>query len=532
MSDGPLQADVCIVGAGAAGAIATLELARRGLRVVTLEAGPRYDAAGRAGEARRAARGDAPWVAPVRELLRYTARGGVAYELGPRRVRAVGGTTLHWEGYTLRLHSDDLRLRTQYGLADDWPITYEDLEPYYVRAEQALGVAGVADDPSGPPRSVEFPLPPFPFSHTDHIFAEACGRLGVALHHLPQARNSIPYDGRSQCRACSTCEACPTGAKASVDLTHIGRAEATGNVTLASGAVVIRLDTDGTGRVEQAVYVDPTGVRRTARAGVFVLAGGAVENVRLLLASRSRTFPDGLGNRSKLVGTHFTSHPAVDVTGRVERAVRPYRIGFSTAMSRQFALGPDRARRAPFILEFLNSAGLPPHLLALTSGLSGDAVQRHVAREFGHTLGIRIYCEQLPDPGNTVDLDPSVTDHLGMPVPRLTWNVGDYERRGLDEAATLATRILQAAGATDVRTGRLSVAAHQIATHRMGRDAAHSVTNSDLRIHDVPNVYLLGSGVFPTASASPPTLTIAALAIRAAEHIAASLQSGVGRRET
>lgn len=527
MSDAVLEADVCVVGAGAAGAVATLELARRGLRVVTLEAGPRYDTAARAVEARRAARGERPWIAPVRELLRFTNHGEVPYELGPRRVRAVGGSTLHWEGYALRLHPEDLRLRTQYGLGDDWPIAYEDLEPYYVRAERALGVAGASDDPLEPPRSAAFPLPPFPFSHTDHVFAGACGGLGVMLQHLPQARNSVAYGGRPQCRACATCEACPTGAKASVDLTHIGRAEATGNVRVVSGAAVVRLDADPAGRVERAVYADAGGVRRTARARVFVLAGGALENVRLLLLSRSRAFPHGLGNRSRRVGTHFTSHPAVDVTGRVEQAVRPYRIGFSTAVARQFALGTERARRAPFILEFLNSAGLPPHLLALTSGLSGAALQRHVVREFGHTLGIRIYCEQLPDHGNTVDLDPSSTDHLGVPVPRLTWSVGHYERRGLDEAVALAGRILRAAGASDIRTGPLSVAAHQIATHRMGRDSDHSVTDADLRMHDVPNVYLLGSGAFPTASASPPTLTITALAIRAAEHIAAGFGGAV-----
>ena len=530
MSDAPLDADVCVVGAGAAGAVATFELVQRGLRVVTLEAGPRYDAGARAIEARKAARGEVPWVAPIPGLLRYTARGGAAYDLGPRRVRAVGGATLHWEGYALRLHPDDFRIRSQYGVGEDWPIRYADLEPYYVRAERALGVAGASDDPWGPPRSEEFPLPAFPFSHTDQIFARACRDVGVTLHHLPQARNSVAYDGRSPCRACATCQACPTGAKADVDVTHIARAEATGRLILIPGAAVVHLDADTDGRVAQAVYVDAGRTRRTARARMFVLAGGAVENVRLLLVSRSRAFPDGLGNRTGLVGTHFTSHPAIDVTGRVDHAVRPYRIGFSTAMSRQYAVGPDRARRAPFYLEFLNSAGLPPHLLAVTSGLSGGALQRHVAHEFGHSLGIRIFCEQLPDRANAVDLDPSTTDHLGLPVPRLTWNVGAYERQGLDEATGLATRILRAAGATEIRTGRLSVAAHQIATHRMGDDPRTSVTDPDLRLHDVPNLYVLGSGGFTTGSSSPPTLTIAALAIRAAEHIADSLTGRGGRR--
>ncbi len=524
MSDASLEADVCVVGAGAAGAIATLALAQRGLRVVTLEAGPRYDAAARALQARRAARGDMPWVAPVAGLLRYTARGDVRYDLGSRRVRAVGGSTLHWEGYAVRLHPDDFRLRSLHGVGEDWPIDYAELEPYYVRAERALGVAGAPDDPWGPPRSAEFPLPAFALSFTDRIFADAGRGLGITVHHLPQARNSVAYDGRSACRACATCQACPTGAKASVDLTHIARAEATGRVALVTEAAVVRLETDAGGRATEAMYVDGSGARRAARARVFVLAGGGVENARLLLASRAATFPDGLGNRSGLVGKRFTSHPFVDVIGRVARSVHPYRVGFSTAMSRRYALGPDRARRASFMLEFLNSAGLPPHLIALTSGLSGDALQRQVVDQFGHTLGIRVYCEQLPDPANTVDLDPSTRDHLGQPVPRLTWSVGAYERGALREAAEVAAKILHAAGATDIRTGPLSAAAHQIGTHRMGDDPRTSVTDSRLRLHDVRNVYVLGSGAFPTASSSPPTLTIAAMAIRAAEHIAGALR--------
>ena len=138
-----------------------------------------------------------------------------------RRARGVGGSTLHWEGYTFRLHADDFRLRSLYGIADDWPISYPDLEPYYGRAEQALGVAGAADDPWASPRSTPFPLPAFPFSYSDGLFAPACRSLGIALHSLPQARNSVAYGGRPQCQACSTCHVCPTGAKASIDLTHI-----------------------------------------------------------------------------------------------------------------------------------------------------------------------------------------------------------------------------------------------------------------------------------------------------------------------
>ena len=274
-----------------------------------------------------------------------------------------------------------------------------------------------------------------------------------------------------------------------------------------------------------AVYASPDRIERAISARVFILAAGAVENARLLLLSASRAFPDGLANRSGLVGKMFMSHPLIDVTGRARDNMYPYRIGFSTAMSRHFAVSSDRATRGSFFLEFLNSAGPKPEELALASGLTGAALRRHVQEEFGHTLGVRIYCEQLPDPGNAVSLNHRVRDCFGQPVPHIAYGLAPYERAALDAGKQAATRILQMVGATEIRAGDVSAAAHQIGTHRMGGDPRTSVVDGDLRAHDVPNLYLVGSGCFVTASSSPPTLTIAALAIRAAEHIAASLRA-------
>src|SRR5262249_51708074 len=157
-------------------------------------------------------------------------------------------------------------------------------------------------EPWASPRSTPFPLPAFPFSHSDGLFAGACRQLGIGLHHLPQARNSRPYAGRPQCTACATCYACPTGAKASIDLTHVPAAEATGNVRLLTEATVLRLELDRSGRVAAAVYVTPDRVEGHVTAREFILAAGAVENARLLLLSASHEFPSGLANRSGLVG--------------------------------------------------------------------------------------------------------------------------------------------------------------------------------------------------------------------------------------
>jgi choline dehydrogenase-like flavoprotein len=519
------ETEVVIVGAGAAGGIMALELARHGIDVVVLEAGPRHDFARRGEYVTRYLRHQNPWRSPLPDLDKHTTGGTTPYLLEWRRARGVGGSTLHWEGYAFRLHASDFRLRSLHGVGADWPLSYDDLEPYYGPAEAALGVAGVADDPWASPRSTPFPLPAFPYSYSDGLFARACASLGITLHHLSQARNSRAYGGRPACAACSTCHVCPTGAKASVDLTHLAQAEASGRARVVTDASVLRLEEDSAGRVTAAVYAHADRVERRLTARVFVGAAGAVENARLLLRSASSRCPGGLANRSGLVGKGFMSHPSLDVTGRMADKVHPYRIGFSTAMCRQFAVEGDRRARAGFFLEFLNSAGPTPERLALASGLTGEALRRHVRDEFGRRLGIRVYCEQLPDPGNAVSLNPRVRDHLGSPVPHITFNVGRYERRGLEEATGICRNILGALGATDVQVDRLGYASHQLGTHRMGTDPATSVVDADLRAHDLPNLYLVGAGAFVTAGSSPPTLTIAALAIRAAERVARDLRS-------
>jgi choline dehydrogenase-like flavoprotein len=272
--------------------------------------------------------------------------------------------------------------------------------------------------------------------------------------------------------------------------------------------------------VSSVVYAGHDKQPHRLSAETFVIAAGAVETARLLLLSVSRDFPDGLANRSGLVGKYFMSHPITDVTGRVKDKLYPYRIGFSTAMSRQFSVERNRTTDGAFFLEFLNSAGLTPDRIALSSGKSGEALRRYVEEEFGHTLGIRIYCEQLPDSRNSITLNSAVKDYFGNPVPHITYNVGDYERKVLKEAQGVAARILQALGATDIRAGRMRFASHQIGTHRMGKDPRSSVVNHNLQAHDLSNLYLIGSGCFPTATCAHPTLTIAALAISLAEHVA------------
>jgi choline dehydrogenase-like flavoprotein len=521
VSDARVETDVCIVGAGAAGAVIAAELATRGVDVTVLESGPRYPLAERVEAQRRFLRGLHPFPSPDPGLDRYTVDSPLPFRLEWMRMRGIGGSTLHWEGYAMRFHPSDFELRSRHGVADDWPLSYADLEPFYGRAERALGVAGDDPDPAYP-RSTPFPLPAFPPSYADGIFARACRELGVGMMRIPQARNSEGYDGRAACLACGTCYACPIGARASVDLTHVPRAEATGRARFVSNSHVLRLDCESDGRVASALYRTPEGAERRVHARRFVLAGGTIENVRLCLLSASRAHPDGLANRSGLLGANFMCHPVVDVLGQVAEPLYPYRTGFSSSMSRDYVAGDGRDRAASFWLEFRNRAGGGPGTVGVQTGAWGARLRERVRGEFGHGAGMRVFLEALPARTNRITLDRSQTDSYGSPVAHLRFAIGDYERAGIAAAMAATRGIYRAMRATDVAESRVLLASHLMGAHRMGADPRTSVVDHTQRTHDHPNLWLAGPGSFVTASCANPTLTIVALAIRTADALVAA----------
>jgi choline dehydrogenase-like flavoprotein len=521
VSDLRTETDVCIVGAGAAGAVIAAELATRGIDVTVLESGPRYPLAQRDEARRRFLQNQAPFPSPDPGLDRCTVDSALPFRLEWMRMRGIGGSTLHWEGYSMRFHPDDFALRSRHGIADDWPLSYADLEPFYGRAERALGVAGADADPAFA-RSTAFPLPAFPASYSDGVFARACGKLGIAMLPIPQARNSEAYDGRPPCLACGTCYACPTGARASVDLTHVPRAEATGHARFVSNAHVLRLEAEPDGRVVSALYRTPEGEERRVDARRFVLAGGTIENVRLCLLSASRSHPDGLANRSGMLGANFMCHPVVDFTGAVAEPLYPYRTGFSSSMTRDWAARGARDRRSGFWIEFRNRAGGSPGTVAIQTGAWGARLRERVRAEFGRRAGMRVFLEALPDRANRITLDRSRTDTYGSPIAHLRFAIGGYERAGLAAAAKAVRTIYGAMRATDIHESSIMLASHLMGAHRMGADPATSVVDATQRAHGHPNLWLAGAGSFVTASWANPTLTLVALAIRTADALAAA----------
>jgi choline dehydrogenase-like flavoprotein len=531
-----MSVDVCVIGAGPAGALCAARLAARGHDVTVLEAGPRFD-------------GDREermeeFIRPEGDTLSvwemggardtFSSSGELFYPLNHARVKGIGGSSLHWQGMVMRLHEADFERRSRDGWGADWPLSYGDLRPYYAKAERALGVAGAADNPFAPPREEPFPLPAFPPSYSDSLFAEACEDLGVVMHSTGNARNSEPYDDHGPCMGYGTCKpVCPSGAKYTAER-HIEKAEAAG-ATVVDEAPVQRLETDGTGeRVTRAIYAKGSD-ERALSAEQFVLAAGGVETPRLLLLSATERHPDGLANSSGLVGRYFMDHLFAGMGGTLTEPTRQKHIGFLTSECHQFYDAPGKetqgangnipasdADLGPIKLEFLNYAGPSTVGIALGSQTWGDALLGEIRESYGTHIAMGALCGQLPRAENRVALDSTRTDDHGNPVPDIQWSIDDRTKRTLARANEIQRAILTALGVDiewTVGPENTGPAFHHMGTTRMGENPDRSVVNPQLQTHDVANLTIPSSAVFPTSGAMNPTLTIAALALKAADHI-------------
>jgi choline dehydrogenase-like flavoprotein len=538
------RVDACVVGSGPAGALVARELAAAGHEVVVLEAGPWFDREDRLKRMERAIRpafdgGDVWEMGGERDA--YSSTGDRHYPLNRARVKGVGGSTLHWQGMVMRLHEDDFRRATVDGVGVDWPLSYDDLRPFYADAEAALGVAGASDNPFAPPREEPFPMPAFEPSYSDALFAEACERLGVATHTVPNARNSEPHDGRSACAGYGTCKpVCPSGAKYSAD--HTADAAVEAGARLIDRAPVQRLvpSRDGS-TVEAAVYATPDGREHRQAARQFVVAAGGVETPRLLLlsADADRGHPDGLANGSGWVGRGFMDHLFVGAGGRLDEPTRQNHIGFLTSESHAFYDDPGRATEGadggipgsdadlgPFKLEFLNYAGPSPVELAMDAEEFGDDLLDGLQGAYGTHIAMGGLVGQLPRKENRVTLDPSRTDDHDNPVPDVQWSLDARTERTMERALDIQVRIMRELGATvesTVTPDGTGPAYHQMGATRMHADPAAGVVDARLRTHELSNLSLVGSSTFPTGGAMNPTLTIAALALKCASHLRADL---------
>ncbi|AKU92122.1 GMC family oxidoreductase [Vulgatibacter incomptus] len=540
--------DVCIVGSGAGGGTLAYWLAKAGARVVVLEKGPHLTLADFARHDEIAVTRGGLFVPPPTlephlvqdapgEKWRVTDDGWIA--------NCVGGGTVHMSGYFLRLHPDDLRQRSVYGRpegssVEDWPISYEELEPWYELAERLIGVSGDgARNPFEPPRSAPYPMPPLP----DHPLAlhldAAAARLGWHPYNTPRAVLSQLYDGRPPCNFCGHCGSfgCWNGSKSSVLATFIPKALATGRCTIVPRAMATEVVAGSDGKVRGVRWLDERGELHEQRARVVVVSCSTIESSRLLLNSRSKRFPDGLANGNGQVGRNlcFSANASVlaelhedgggkGIPGLLEG--RTMWLGRSVQDFYRLEGGPvPKAGTLRFDL-------VPPNPIANAQMASmsadlplwGRALKAEMDRRFHHsrTLAAEIFAEFVPVPESRVETDSDVRDRHGLPVAKIA--VRHHANNGLATGflADRAEDLFREMGCDRVWTrSRLGITwVLQHGALRFGSDPARSVLDRNCRSHEVPNLYVVDGGFMPTSGSVPSTLTIQANALRVAEHLA------------
>src|SRR5438876_5677845 len=551
-------ADVVLVGVGAMGGIVAPLLAKAGLRVVGLEAGPwrskeRFipDELGSVYYC-RAIMGP-KFLAEVPRWRRSEEEPTqeATFSLG-RMMNAVGGSVIHYGAWLRRYHPHHFRplstwreagvehLLPEHSTLADWPVTYEDLEPYYTQVEYTVGVAG-NDENAFIPRRRPYPMPPLRPFRLGELFRAATKAMNLHPHPVAVGVNSVPYGGRpaTQYTAWSNGFGSYIDDKWYPALSSVPAALATGNFELRTRCRVLRLCTDSDGHARGVEYVDANGNRHVQQARIVILSSYTFENVRLLLLSGDERHPNGLGNNSGQVGKHFMTKMFAHVNGYFPDIVFNRHTGpaaqgvvlddfLSTSYDgaqHGFLGGATLGAENQFLPIQISRESLPPDVSRW-----GETYKRHI-QQWQHLGVIRIQPDALPCRTNYLDLDPHFRDRsaLGLPVVRITYDLQPNEHRLANWMEGKAEEILRAMGATSTWRGPRFTgvgSSHDMGSCRMGHDPSTSVVNGELAVHDTPGLYVLGSAVCPSCPGINPTLTLWALCVRAADRLVARLRSG------
>ena len=544
------RVDVVVVGSGAGGGVAACQLAEAGLRVVLLEKGrwhsPFEERKDDLVNQRNSSLGVAYGPDAERNPRVFVDLQGHARIVRPRQgeyspnASCVGGGTVSYGAQAWRYMPQDFRMRSTYGTVEgstleDWPIGYDDLEPYYEKAEYEIGVSGdVSANPFGGPRRKPLPMPPMqPKSNEYEILRPAALRLGLHPFDTPLLINSVPYNGRSACMRIRWCVGfgCETGAKNGTHNTVIPRALATGHCELRTRAVAKAVMVDDRGRASGVAYFDANDRLQVQPADVVVVSCGATESARLLLMSKSRLFPQGLGNRHDWVGRNMTGHTYTGAVGFFEEEIYDD-IGPGVCVS-----VCDYNHGTPGIIgggmlanEFIRLpiqfVGASPPGTPRWGREHKDFMRRHYRRN----IMVQGPTHDLPTWDGRVQLDPEVKDYWGLPVLRISGDNHEQTRITANLQAERAEAWLREAGAVltyQRRAGRgVSGHQHQSGTCRMGRNPKTSVVDPSGRVHDVPNVFVMDASVHVTNGGFNPALTILANAYRASDLLVRAWNGG------
>jgi choline dehydrogenase-like flavoprotein len=504
---------VVIVGSGAGGGTLGNELAQKGIKVVILEAGDRNEIQDFVND---------EWESFAQlawKDMRTTSGDWRVHRDFPNLpawiVKSVGGTSIHWAGASLRFNEHEFKSRTTYGAVPgtnliDWPITLAEMEPYYDKAEDKLGVTGTHG------------IPRLPGNNNFKVLQAGALKLGYKeVHTGNMGINSQPRAGRGGCQQIGFCfQGCKSGAKWSTLYTEIPAGEATGNLEVRPNAMVVKIEHDNTGKVTGVVYADGDkgGALQRQKARIVAVAGNSLESPRLLLNSASSKFPDGLANSSGQVGRNYLRHTTGTVYGIFDKPVHMYRGTTMAGVVRDESRNdPSRGFVAGYELETL-SLGLPFMAAFLDPGAWGRPFTSALD-DYSRMAGMWIVGEDMPQETNRVTLDLEVKDTYGLPVASVHYDDHANDLAMREHAYSRGTAIYEAVGATRVIRTPPYPSTHNLGTNRMSANPRDGVVNKWGQTHDIKNLFVSDGSQFTTGAACNPTLTIVALAIRQADYI-------------
>tara|TARA_R110002110_G_scaffold52857_2_gene153312 strand:+ start:527 stop:2098 length:1572 start_codon:yes stop_codon:yes gene_type:complete len=509
---------VVIIGTGAGGGVLANELAQKGVSVVALEAGGRYLPEDYINDEWESF-GQLAWL----DARTTSGDWRVAKDfsgLPAWIVKAVGGTTTHWAGASLRIQDHEWKAKTNYGDVQganllDWPINPREMDDYYTKAEDKLGVTRTGGREG------------LPGCNNYKVFEAGAKKLGYKeVHTGRMAINSAERNGEMACQQTGFCfQGCKWGAKWSAAYRDIPAGEATGNLEVRSKAHVLKIEHDDTGKVTGVQYADADGNQHMQKARIVCVAGNSIESPRLLLNSASSMYPDGLANSSGQVGRNYMRHMTGSVYAVFDKPVKMWR---GTTMA---GIIQDEARHDPargfvggYELETL-SLGLPFMAAFLDPGAWGREFTTALD-SYENMAGMWIVGEDMPQETNRITLNHDVKDQYGLPAPNVHFDDHPNDIAMRNHAYKQGASVYEAIGATRVFPTPPYPSTHNLGTNRMSENSRDGVVNSRGQTHDIANLFISDGSQFTTGAAENPTLTIVALAIRQADHIAAEMSRG------
>jgi choline dehydrogenase-like flavoprotein len=509
---------VVIVGSGAGGGTLGNELAQKGVKVVVLEAGSRHEYDDFVND-EWASFTQLAW----KDMRVASGSWRVAKDfpnLPAWVVKAVGGSTVHWAGASLRFRDYEFRARSHYGEVAgaqlmDWPITLAELEPYYTKAEYKMGVGGTHG------------IARLPGNNNYQVMAAGGRKLGYTeITTGNMAINSEPRDGRTSCRQLGFCfQGCKMGAKWSTLYTEIPAGEETGELEVRPDSMVLKIEHDAAGKATGVVYADAEGRQQRQKARVVCVAGNSIESPRLLLNSASSMFPDGMANSSGQVGRNYMRHLTASVYAIFEKPVHMYRgTTMAGLIKDESKHDTSRGFVGGYEMETL-SLGLPFMAAFLDPGGWGRGFTAALD-SYDHMAGMWIVGEDMPQASNRITLDATGKDKHGLPVANVRFDDHANDAAMREHGYRQGSAVYDAVGATRVMHTAAYPSTHNMGTNRMSANPRDGVVDKWGKAHDLPNLYVSDGSQFTTGAACNPTLTIVSLAIRQAEHLAGRMARG------